>query len=305
MRRFLAAAIVCAALPARADRLAADKLASEAETLAKLGDLAGAAQKFRAAYSEDPRPELMCNVGVAFYKAVDLPRAQRYLAQCKELSGKLDPAFVANVEQVLASVEQRLAQGDFTRVQLVVEPATAVTTIQGSPFDEPFVGSRTAWLPFGTYTVSIHAEGYVDHEEVVHATDRTPVTVTARLDRPKLVVPPPPPPPAISSPPRDYKLPIVVSGATAAVAVFATASWIVASSHASTANDLATRFYRPPYDAEASDADTWKHVTWVTGGIALAGAAVSGYLWYRATRGPQVELTASPSGAGMSLGGAW
>ena len=78
---------------ASADRAAADKLASDAAALAGQGKLSEAAAAFRAAYAEDPRPQLICNAGVAYYKASDLPRAAYYLEQCRAIGGQ--PAIAA------------------------------------------------------------------------------------------------------------------------------------------------------------------------------------------------------------------
>jgi hypothetical protein len=106
------------------------------------------------------------------------------------------------------------------------------------------------------------------------------------------------PPPA---PQRSYLAPIAATSATGVVAIVGIASYLVASGHASTANDLAKGFYRPAYDSEASSADSWKHVAWVTGGVAAAGAVVSAYLWWHATRAPRIEVSATS----VSFSAAW
>ncbi|MEO7097427.1 MAG: hypothetical protein ABI175_29470, partial [Polyangiales bacterium] len=47
----------------------------EAERLGKAGDVLGAAAQFRAAFAADPRADLLCNVGVAYFKAkTEMPR---------------------------------------------------------------------------------------------------------------------------------------------------------------------------------------------------------------------------------------
>jgi hypothetical protein len=131
---------------ARADTVA------DAQALATAGDFIGAALKYREAFAASPRAELICNVGVAYYKAKDLPRAHRYLEQCLAVGTSLDATFFTNVKSVVVAVEQRLGSGDFKPINVVVQPPTATTTIEGGiPYDEPFVGSRRVWFPFGRY----------------------------------------------------------------------------------------------------------------------------------------------------------
>jgi len=69
------AIIAVLAARATADPATAEQRAAEAKDRATHGDLPGAAAKFREAYAADPRPDLICNVGIAYYKAKDLPRA--------------------------------------------------------------------------------------------------------------------------------------------------------------------------------------------------------------------------------------
>ncbi len=315
MKRFVALVITCAASVAYADRQAADRLAAEADAFAAKGDLVAAAAKFRAAYAEDPRTDLMCNVGVAYYKALDLSRAYRYLAQCKAAPAELDPAFVATVSKALAAVEERLASSDFTHVQIVVEPQTATTAIEGSSFDEPFVGTNVAWLPFGHYTLAIHAEGYVDQRIPIDVKTRDPITQHARLVRvnQEPSVPHPPPQPPMAGPTTlvepSKKNAWIATAATAGLALGAVGGYLVAAHHASQANDYADNASVKPdpeaYKSESHAADTWKYVSWTSAGLAVAGAAVSGYLWYRATRPAHLEVGVSQGGAGVTLSGAW
>src|SRR5439155_1719800 len=123
--------VVCVAAVARtaADPAAADHAAAEAAAAAARKDFAGAAAKFREAYAADPRPQLMCNVGVAYFKAgkAELPRAHRYLEQCLQGGQSLDAKFLANAAQVDKAVTDQLAAGDFAPVDVVVQPAIATT----------------------------------------------------------------------------------------------------------------------------------------------------------------------------------
>src|SRR5262245_35129205 len=165
-----------------ADSGAADKAVAEAQTRAANNDFVGAAAKYREAFKADPRPELMCNVGVAYYKAKDLPKAQRYLDHCLSIGTSLDRAFIDNVKKVLAQVESTLAAGKFTPVEILVQPSTATTTVAGGvPFDEPILGSHRVWFPFGKYKLTVHAEGHVDAVIDIDAKDRSAVPARVAL----------------------------------------------------------------------------------------------------------------------------
>ena len=98
---------LCAAR-ASADPAVADKLAAEAATKADHSDFPNAATKYREAYAADPRPDFMCNVGIAYYKAKDLTRAERYLEQCEQIGKALDAKFLDSVAKVHKAVNLSL-----------------------------------------------------------------------------------------------------------------------------------------------------------------------------------------------------
>jgi len=291
--------VLAIARPAIADRAAADKLADDANALASQGKLAEAAAEFRAAYAEDPRPKLLCNVGVAYYKANDLPRAAFHLERCRAVGGQLDAAFLDNVDQVLAAVRRVLAAGEFTPVTILTDPATASATFDHGPIDEPIIGQQTVWLPFGTYRLHVHEDGYVDRDEPVHAADHTAITTRVTLERPQPIKPPvhaeriaPPstPPPA----PGPSKIPAIAATAgTVVVGVLAGLAYF----HASDLNDQAgkTQDYSTYRDLRASTLG-YKHLAWLGGGFAAAGAVASTLLWYRG-----VHVEAAPDRAVVVL----
>src|SRR5262245_8231343 len=103
---------------ASADPTSAEQAKREAEALAAQSNFVGAAAKYREAYAADPRAEYMCNIGVAYYKAKDLPRAERYLDQCLVIGKSLDAAFLDNVAKVERAVVDQLKKGDFTPIDL-------------------------------------------------------------------------------------------------------------------------------------------------------------------------------------------
>lgn len=285
------AGVLAVARPALADRAAADKLADTANALAKQGKLAEAAAAFRTAYTADPRPQLICNAGVAYYKASDLPRAAYYLEQCRAVGGQLDAAFLDNVDKVLAAVRQVLGARDFTPVTIIADPATASVAIANGPIDEPIVGAHTVWLPFGNYRVHVHEDGYVDRDEPVSAADHTPITMPIKL-APRAVEPPKPEPPAPQSsapPARVHSAPATPRARSRVPAIAATAGTValgalagVAYLHAVDLNDQAdkTHDYTTYKSLRTSTLD-YKHLSWAVGGLAGAGAIVSGLLWVR------------------------
>jgi len=295
---------------ASADPATATKLADEGNTLVKAGKFSEAAERYRDAWRNDKlRPEFLCNVGISYYKAKDLVRAHLLLGQCLEQSS-LDPKLAENVRKVHEATENVLRAGGHTPIRIVCEPSATSISILELGNDEAFVGSRVVWLPFGTYHVRAHAEGFVDQtqEVVPKATDA--VTVTITLDRVKVVEdkpppiverpiqPPPPPPPTPPAPDRPSKLlPI----ATTVVTVVATGFAIYARGEAGSRADHGASALDPKTFADDRSAvDSW-NTTFVVGtGVAVVGAVASVLLWRRALSAPEVEVHASANG--LSLG---
>jgi hypothetical protein len=313
--------VAAVAVQAVADTGGADRAAAEAKTRAANADFIGAAAKYREAFQAEPRPDLMCNVGVAYYKAKDLPRAQRYLDQCLSIGTSLERTFIDNVKKVLAAVDSALAGGSYTPVDLLVQPPTATTTVEGGvPFDEPLLGSRRVWFPFGNYKLTVHAEGHVDRVITIDAKDHSAIPARVSLElAPKpvdvgsaqepdagsgsavVIEPPPPPPPPVTAK-RSIVAPLVVSGVTVGLGVAALGYYLAAVDRANAAGKASDR---QKYDALVDDARDRQHMSWLFSGAATAGAVVSGILWYRYASAPRVEVQASGSSAALTLGGRW
>ncbi|HEY5945967.1 MAG TPA: hypothetical protein VIV40_10780 [Kofleriaceae bacterium] len=323
------------AVHAFADSTASKRAEDEAKTRVANNDFVGAAAKYREAFRAEPRPELMCNVGVAYYKAKDLPRAQRYLDQCLSIGTSLERTFITQLKNALAAVDSALSKGDFTPVDLLVQPPNATTTVDGGTvFDEPILGSRRVWFPFGKYRLTVHAEGHVDRVVEIDAKDRTQVPVRVALeDAPVqtdvgagsgsgsagsaqgsaqgsadtgagsgsavVVVPPPPPPPVAH---RSVLAPVIATGASIALGGVALGFFLAARSSANQAGDATDQ---TRYDELKQQAFDRQHMSWLFGGIAGAGAIVSGVLWYRYASAPHVEVQASGSGGGVAISGRW
>lgn len=298
---------------AHADAATADDLGKAAESLAASGDFPGAAAKYREAYRESPGPDLMCNVGVAYYKAKDLPRAHRYLDQCVTTGASLDREFIGNVKMVLTAVEQKLIAGDYKPLNFIIQPPSATTTFTSGVHDEPLVGSRQIWVPFGSYVVTIHAEGYIDRVLDITADNRERVDHSVKLEPTAPVAKQPPPPtdgvrlpevPPSSRPAeRSFVAPIIASAATGVAGGLALGFYIAARGSATEAAGAETN---DRYTAEADAAESRQHLSWIIGGVAGVAAITAGVLWYRALQRPSpVEVSASRSGASLSLVGRW
>jgi tetratricopeptide (TPR) repeat protein len=300
--RAVVAIAMCVASPAFADGAAANQLESEANAAAAAGDLATAAAKFRAAYAADPRPELQCNAGVAYYKLGDLARAERYLGDCVERSSGLSAEFVARVHSALAAVEDALHARDATPVDLAVEPATATVTVDLWP-DEPFVGSHRIWLAYGHHQVSVAAAGYATQAVGVDAQSHAPVAVHIVLDK----LPPPPPVPggigftATRAQPTPTIAKLLVFGGVGLAAV-GVGFHIGAYEERNKLYDATTR---AGYDANVGTFQALRDVTITCYAAAVIAGGIGGYLWYRHHRaqehGPSVGVAVVPGGAGVGL----
>ena len=212
---------------AHADPAAADRAAAAADALAKAGDFLGAAAKYRIAYGEDGRADLLCNVGVAYHKAKELPRAHLFLSRCLEHGASLDARFVDQVRGVVAATEAALRVGPYTPVDIAVEPAGATIAFAEFAADETLVGSHLVWLPSKAHQITVRAEGYLEQTVPLDATGHGVKKLEVKLEHvPAPVVPvvpvapivPHPPPPA--PPAGPSKLPaIAVTVVTVAAAV--------------------------------------------------------------------------------------
>jgi tetratricopeptide (TPR) repeat protein len=291
--------IACAAGLAHADPQAADRAADEATSLADKGQFAPAAMKFREAYRADPRPELMCNVGVAYYKAKDLTRAQRYLEQCVQIGASADAAFIANVKQVLQTLDASLHAGEFTPVSFLIEPENAtIAAVGNEPFDEPILGSRVVWFPYGAWTVTIHAEGFADQKLAIDAHAHDTISKSVRL-APAVAAPPPAPIIVTKTPvpAHSHAAPIAASVITGVIGAASLAFIGISRLQASNAN---TAMLYPDYQSKADSAKTWQKVAIGTAIAAGIGAGVSAYLWVHALR-----VDVEPHGATVAIGGSF
>ncbi|MBK9037103.1 MAG: hypothetical protein IPL61_38645 [Myxococcales bacterium] len=294
---FAVALITPAAAAAAPDPDRADALAAEAEARAAGGDFLGAAASFRDAHAADPRPEFLCNVGVAFHKARDLPRAHLYLGQCLTRGGSLDPGFLASVRAVFATAEDQLRAGEFAPIDVNPEPAAAAFTISAFGVGDTLVGARLVWLPFGRHTLHVTADGYVADDVGVEITTRDHQTVRPTLTRAPVIGPPP-----TTTPPPVHRRTApawIATGATVAVGVTAGLLYLRARAWAADAGlpEIPPEVYADRVDT----ARAYQHGSWAVAALAGVGAVASGYLWYRALRTP-APIEVAPTAGGAIVG---
>lgn len=338
MRRLLPLVVILAAAgAARAQDPAAEAraLAERATAAAAKGDLAGAAALFKEAHALDPLPEYQCNVGVAFWKQRDLPRAQLFLSICLARGSHLPAAFTDGVRDVLAKVEELLRAGEFMPLDVVVSPAGAEVWVSAFSEDEAFIGSRVVWVPFGEHRLVVRAERYTPLEHVVTADTRDTVTFRATLveapppdapDEPPVDVPPdepadapdtggpdagapePPPadvgagPPAPRSPPSRVP-PLIVTGGAAASGIVTA---ILYTRARDAADEAATLELDEGYAAAADRARRLRTLTYAGYVVTAGAAAAAAYLWWRALGDdPPATVEVRGDGATVWVGGAF
>jgi hypothetical protein len=303
-----------------ADGNEADRLAGDAEALAKKNDFVGAAGKFKAAFAADPRPALICNVGVAYYKAKELARAHLFLNRCLERGTALDAKFVDNVRAVLKAVETSLRSGEFTPLDIVVEPASTTVVVQAFGDDEAFIGSRVVWLTSGKQTLVGRAEGYSDRivevdakghdlQPVRVALERKPVdtgtqTTTTTTGTTGIRTAPPPPPPQTETRYKTRSKVPAIAGTV--VTVTALAFTIVAYGNA---HDSAERsefaLTQSAYDADVRAVEKWNTIMGASATLSVIGAGLTGYLWSRAFTSERVEVQPTSGGIALRFTARW
>jgi len=290
VRRVAVALVTLAARSASADHAAAEKALAEAEALATKGDFAGAAAKYRAAYAAEPSPDLICNLGIAYQQAQDLPRAHLYLNECLLHGTSLDAQFANDVRANVAAIEASLHAGSYTPFEITVEPGGATIAVSDYPPEEAFVGARLIWLPYGAHTINVRAEGYVDQTIAAPAKEHTPVTLHVRLERPG--TPPPPPPPPEGPPPS--KVPLYVSGGVTVGAIaLGTTAFLLGHRDAEDARIALTQ---KAFDNDKHGVDAWNSTLAASGLIAIAGAAATTFFYLKYHRDARVGFVLAPSG---------
>jgi len=276
--------------PNPAAAIAASKAA---EQLAADSKYVEAAAKYREAFALDPRPEFLCNVGVAYQRAKQLPKAQVYLAECLRRGGHFEAAFVTAIRTGLEAVEAKLRDGDFTPLDVVVEPRGALVRVDDDPPAEAMVGSRLIYVPFGHHTLAVTADGFVEQRREVDVVSRSQRQVTIQLvARPR----------TITRTTRRSRAPAVVTLVTTlALGGGSAGAYLYARNVMRDAGS--TTINRPTYDATVDRSRGWQHISWALAGGAGVSAIATVLLWRRG--GTRIEVSTSSGGGAISWGGPW
>ncbi len=286
--------VLASVLPARADKAKADALAGEANTAAAANDFRKAAQLFSAAFKEDPNPDVFCNIGISYFKAEEWARAHLLLNRCLDRTA-LEAATANNVRAVIGSIEQTMRAGKFAPVTINVADGTKVRFAEFGD-DEVFSSTRTVWLAFGTHRVTGQAVGFSDNTIEIKVEKSDPFSVELPLTKLDLIVAPPKPTTVHRS---GSKVPaVIVTGGTVVAAVVC----VLANTKArGAADDARLAFDEEEFDSNTSTARTFNKVFVGTAALAVVGATVSGWLWYRAARGVEVPIEVAPTTGGASV----
>ena len=285
-----------------------DAVVREAREKVQAGDFLGAAAKFREAYRSEPKPDYVCNVGVAFHKAASRPLlAHLYLSLCLERGkGAVDRAFLDTVSATLDELEKTLKAGSFTPVDVTVTPATATVTIAALGPDDSFVGSRVVWLPWGEQMVTVSADGYLEQTQTITAAGHDRMALRVVLARPAPQPQPPQPQPQPQPAPvaverRSLIPPIAASAVVVGAVAVSTVGFLKAHHQA----DIAAFAVTPDvFKDDKKLVDKWNTVFGVSAVVAVVAAGASGYLWYRALHPvTRLEVNAGPTGGSVTLRG--
>jgi hypothetical protein len=279
--------------PASADKAKAEALATEAAEAAGNNDFKTAAQKFSAAFREDPSDEVFCNIGISYYKADELARAHLLLNFCLERTA-VNTAVKDNVRTVLTAIESAMA-GKHSLITIDGQRGASLSIDEWGS-DEVFTGTRAIWLPLGTYHVTGRAEGYRDATITIVVEKPEPQRVQVRLEKIPTMTGSIKPT-TVRKP--GWKVPaIVVTGGAVGLVVL---SLVATGKSQSAADDARLAIDQDTFDDDQSTANTWNRVSLISGGLAVAGAAAAGVLWYRAIRGTEVPVEVTPTAGGASV----
>ncbi len=142
---------------------------------------AEAIDAFREAAKQPGRVgyDFTCEIGLCYASLDDYPRAQFYLALCRE--DAIWPRWKKRALPALRAVESRLTGAQLAKVHVDVSPAEAMARFDVLD-DVGFNVPRDVWLPVGSHTLSAYADGYqaVEQQVILYGSD--PVTVSLELE---------------------------------------------------------------------------------------------------------------------------
>ena len=282
-------------------------------------DYASACAKLQESEQLDPAPGTILNLAVCYERAQKTARAwatYKYAALAAERAGQADRASAA--ARKASELEATLS-----RITIVVPPQARVAGLDvrcdGEPVGEASWGVSFPYDP-GTHEIDVTAPGrrpWSSRISLAAAAQQASVTVPTLEAVPVVAAAPPPPPPkaeAAADAPASGAHARVAGGILTAIGAVAVGGGIFAGVHAKDVYNQALAACNGgtvcPNDSGISlrnQAQTWATLStigFVAGGAILAGGVI---LLVVAPRDapPQVALSVSPFGPGLSLAGAF
>ena len=156
----LAVGLLLMAAPAAADdpkNEEAKELVREGAELARDGKHAQAIEKFQEAEALVPRASHHCNIGLAYSEMGALAKAHFFLVRCQLRAVGERTRLPGWVSSQVRKTRKRLERGDYGRVRLDVQPATAEVVVRSFLPDETLDECRELWLPVGAHLLEVTA----------------------------------------------------------------------------------------------------------------------------------------------------
>lgn len=157
----------------------AKKLMARGKKLFAKGEFAQAEALFREGYALDPAPQFLFNIGKCQERQTDylgaLESYREFLVQLPEAKGRAD------LEVTMRTLEEKLAV-THCRLRVTSTPPAAELAIDG---ELQIAGTTpwSGWLPAGSYTVEVQAEGHEPYHKKLKAVAGKKLKLTATLER--------------------------------------------------------------------------------------------------------------------------
>ncbi|MBT8496169.1 MAG: hypothetical protein KJO07_24200, partial [Deltaproteobacteria bacterium] len=132
-----------------------------------------------------------CNIGLAYVRLSLWAAAHYYLDRCKNTWK--EGALPVWVDRRLGESEAALKKGQFATIE--VEPTPADSAVRIDPFPGEVMHKKWLWLPMGTHTVTVSAEGKSTETRQVIVAMKSKRLVRIKLDDQRRAVPEPDPGP--------------------------------------------------------------------------------------------------------------
>ncbi len=296
--------LCCGSAPAHADDAATAKALFHAGADAyAAGKYRDAVDLFRRAYELDPRPELVYNIGQAYERLGDIPKALRSFRDYLRLTpdAKDRPAVEIGVQRL----ERQLAERGVQQVAIYSRPSTARILLDGKEIGQtPWTGE----IPPGRHHVVLKAPRHPDTPRDFLLTGDRAIDIDVALLQPPATesrtataTAPRGAPDAAEAPARDREPPRIhpwtwaTLGVGTAALVGSLGFELSRRSAESDARDAPDQIaYGRDYDTMKSRQTTSR----VLLGVGAVGAAAGGVLLYLDLTRPRRESTAARVGLG-------